>query len=229
MKSRRWILKLFTLLTSMIALSAHAIYLDSTIYEMPSNKSFISKSIYNDSHKQNLYSIAAVKIDKPGHGGEKSSQISEGELLFAPLSFSLAPKSFEFFKIFYRGPEDNKERYYRILFREMPVTLFMDRQNVKESEVVPVIAMDTILIVRPRKLDFKFTIDEQSGVLKNTGNTFFKVIVQKGCDSNDDEATMLYLLPGETWKSNKINMNNKKFIVAMRKYVRLGSGCFASD
>lgn len=37
---------------------------ESTIYEMPSDKSFISKRIYNDSQKQNLYSIGAVKIDK---------------------------------------------------------------------------------------------------------------------------------------------------------------------
>lgn len=53
---------------------------ESTIYEMPSDKSFISKRIYNDSQKQNVYSISAVKIDKPGPGGENRSAIAEGEL-----------------------------------------------------------------------------------------------------------------------------------------------------
>ena len=56
----------FIFLSGLAAFSAQAVYLESTIYEMPSDKSFISKRIYNDSQKQNLYSIGAVKIDKPG-------------------------------------------------------------------------------------------------------------------------------------------------------------------
>ena len=64
----RWV---FILLSGLTIFSAQAVYLESTIYEMPSDKSFISKRIYNDSQKQNLYSIGAVKIDKPGPGGEK--------------------------------------------------------------------------------------------------------------------------------------------------------------
>ncbi|MDL4474718.1 hypothetical protein QRZ32_23025 [Citrobacter braakii] len=97
----RWV---FILLSGLTIFSAQAVYLESTIYEMPSDKSFISKRIYNDSQKQNLYSIGAVKIDKPGPGGENRSAIAEGELLFTPLNFSLAPQASEFFKIFYRGP-----------------------------------------------------------------------------------------------------------------------------
>ena len=71
---------------------------ESTIYEMPSDKSFISKRIYNDSQKQNVYSISAVKIDKPGPGGENRSAIAEGELLFTPLRFSLASQASEFLR-----------------------------------------------------------------------------------------------------------------------------------
>ena len=95
----RWV---FILLSGLTAFSTQAVYLESTIYEMPSDKAFISKRIYNDSQKQNLYSIGAVKIDKPGPGGENRSAIAEGELLFTPLNFSLAPQASEFFKIFYR-------------------------------------------------------------------------------------------------------------------------------
>ncbi|POT58512.1 fimbrial protein [Citrobacter amalonaticus] len=227
MNFRRFVLRcVFTLLPGPIALSAHAVYLESTIYEMPSDKAFISKRIYNDSHKQNVYSIAAVKIDKPGPGGENRSAIAEGELLFTPLNFSLAPGASEFFKIFYRGPQDGKERYYRILFREMPVTLFTERSQGKGSEAVPVIAIDTILVVRPGKVKLDYTIDEKNGVLKNTGNTFFKIIVHQGCHSTDDEATMRYVLPGETWRSSELKTKNKKFIVALQKYIPVGEGCF---
>lgn len=176
---------------------------ESIIYEMPSDKSFISKRIYNDSQKQNLYSIGAVKIDKPGPGGENRSAIAEGELLFTPLNFSLAPQASEFFKIFYRGPQDDKERYYRILFREMPITLFTERNQGKGGQALPVIAMDTILVVRPRKMNLAYTIDEANGTLKNTGNTFLKSSYT-GCNSTDDEATMRYVLPGETSRSSEL-------------------------
>jgi len=216
-------------LAASVTFSAQAIYLESTIYDMPADKSFISKRIYNDGKRQNIYSISAVNIDRPGAGGEKRRAITDGELLFTPLNFSLAPASGEVFKIFYRGPQDDKERYYRILFREMPVTLLTDRQKGKESEAIPVIAMDTILVVRPRKLNFNYTLDEKSGILKNTGNTFFKVIVQDGCNSNDDDAKMLYLLPGETWHSPLLTQSNKKFIVALNKFIPAGEKCFENN
>ncbi|CBG89663.1 fimbria/pilus periplasmic chaperone [Citrobacter rodentium] len=219
-----WLKGVF-LMASMAVFSSHAVYLESTIFEIPVGKSFISKRIYNDSKQRNLYSMAAVKIDKPGPGGEKRSAISEGELLFTPLNFSLAPGQGEYFKIFYRGPADATERYYRILFREIPITLFTDRRHGKKGEAMPAIAIDTILIVRPRKTNLNFNVDEQKGVLKNTGNTFFKVIVHKGCHSSDDEAQIRYLLPGESWSSPALKANNKKFIVALQKYIPVGKGC----
>ncbi|WP_297121812.1 molecular chaperone [uncultured Enterobacter sp.] len=214
------------LLAALFLPRANAIYLDSTIYEMASDESFISKRIVNDGSKQNLYGIAAVKIDRPGAGGERRERIANGELLFAPLSFSLSPGSGEFFKIFYRGPEDDRERYYRILFREMPMLLFPEKRGGKKSEAVPVVAMETILVVRPRKISFSYSLDESRGVIKNTGNTFFKLILHKGCHSADDEAEMIYLLPGETFDSARLKGQNKKFIVAMKKYIPLGNACF---
>ncbi|MCF2001724.1 molecular chaperone, partial [Escherichia coli] len=62
--------------------------------------------------------------------------------------------------------------------------------------------------------------------LKNTGNTFFKIIVHLGCNSTDDEATMRYVLPGETWRSSELKSKNRKFIVALQKYIPVGQGCF---
>ena len=54
---------------ALFSLPARALYLDSTIFDMAADKSFISKRVFNDSHKQNIYSISAVKIDKPGLAG----------------------------------------------------------------------------------------------------------------------------------------------------------------
>lgn len=191
---------------------------ESTIYEMPSDKAFISKRIYNDSQKQNLYSIGAVKIDKPGPGGENRSAIAEGELLFTPLNFSPAPQASEFFKIFYRGPQDDKERYYRILFREMPITLFTERNQGKGGQALPVIAMDTILVVRPRNINLAYTIDEANGTLKNTGNTFLKSSYTKGAIQPMMKPPCVMCCRVKR-RSSELKTKNRKFIVALQKYI----------
>ena len=41
-----------------------------------------------------------------------------------------------------------------------------------------------------------------------------------------DEATMRYVLPGETWRSSELKTKNRKFIVALQKYIPVGQGCF---
>lgn len=56
--------------------------------------------------------------------------------------------------------------------------------------------MSTILIVRPRKTRFQYEINEATGTIKNTGNTYFRVILQKGCNGDDESSTQFYMLPG---------------------------------
>lgn len=222
-------MKLIVILLTLLAIylpSAYAVYLDSTVYVMPENKSFISMRIINNSQKSNIYTISAVGIDKPGRGGENSMPIKNGELLYAPLKLKINQDAQEFFKVFYRGSEDGKERYYRIVFRETPIVMTPYKDEGKETMIYPTIAMSTILIVRPRKLNFSYNLDEDNGILINNGNTFFKVIIQLGCQSNDDAATSFYILPGEKYINNKIGKGNKKFIVAFNKYIPLGSSCF---
>ncbi|CDL40816.1 CFA/I fimbrial chaperone [Citrobacter freundii] len=37
---------------------------------------------------------------------------------------------------------------------------------------------------------------------------------------------MRYVLPGETWRSSELKTKNRKFIVALQKYIPVGQGCF---
>jgi hypothetical protein len=93
---------------ALLSLSAHALYLDSTIYDMAADKPFMSKRIFNDSKKQNVYSISAVKIDKPGPGGERRESIKEGELLFARLISPLRRMPGSISKFFIAGRRTTK-------------------------------------------------------------------------------------------------------------------------
>lgn len=219
---------LLTLLALLSTSSTYAIYLDSTIFDMEEHQEFIARTMRNDTGHSNLYTISGWKIAKPGDGNEARVAGGEKELLWSPLRFVMQPDGQEFFKLFYRGPKDSVERYYRVVFTETPISVIPWRNEAGKTDVVPVVAMSSLLVVRPRNTQLKFTVDEASGTLRNTGNTYFRVILQRGCNGNDESSTQFYMLPGETWQGPEAKENNKKYIVALGRYHPLGNGCFSS-
>lgn len=86
--------------------------------------------------------------------------------------------------------------------------------------------MSTILVVRPRKVNLRYEADEKTGIIHNSGNTFFCVIIQKGCDGDDESSTQFYMLPGERYSAQAVKVNNRKFVVATGRYLPLGRACF---
>jgi hypothetical protein len=208
---------------------ASAVYFNSIIYDMDPGKSFMAKPVYNDTDRINFYTVSAYKIARPGNGQEASVKEDDKDLIWSPLKVTVQPKGKEYFKLYYRGPDDNTERYYRVIFKETPVTLFPFRATQKHMDVIPIVAMSTILVVRPRNISLKYDIDELNGVIKNTGNTFFRVILQKGCDGDDESSKQFYMLPGEMWSGPEAKASNRKFIVAQDRYHHLGKGCFNTD
>ncbi|WNN44563.1 MULTISPECIES: fimbrial biogenesis chaperone [Winslowiella] len=222
--------KLLLLLQFISGISASSVsqaaWFDSIIYDMDADQNFIARRVLNNTGSSKLYNVSAVRIDKPGVGGENASPLQQGELLYAPLKFFLEKNQSEFFKIYYKGPQDDRERYYRISYSETPLNL-VHKPDAKQAFLPqPVISMSTILIVRPRKINLSWHLDEQKGVLMNNGNTYFTVLIHKGCEANDNSATRINLLPGEHFSSHKLKDINKKFIVGLKKYMRLGKGCF---
>lgn len=210
---------------SVISHSALAIYFSSFIYEMMSDEDFIAKPIRNDTKNLSMYQISSFKIDKPGPSGEKKIYVKDRELIHTPLELKIEPNSSNFFKILYIGPKDNQERYYRVVFLETPLTAF---KNSKEDGTIffPTVSMSTILIVRPRKQILKYEVDEAKGIIKNTGNTFFRVIIHQGCEGTDEDATHFYMLPGETYQDESVKNTNRKFIIANKRYYQAGKMCF---
>lgn len=219
---------LLILLASLPATASYAIYLDSTIFDMEEHQDFIARTMRNDTGHSNLYTISGWKIAKPGDGNEARVAGGEKELLWSPLKFIMQPDGQEVFKLYYRGPKDDVERYYRVVFTETPISVIPWRHEKGKTDVIPVVAMSSLLVVRPRNTQLKFTIDEGSGTLRNTGNTYFRVILQRGCNGNDESSIQFYMLPGDVWKGAEAKGDNKKYIVALGKYHSLGKGCFNS-
>lgn len=205
---------------------AGAVYFNSLVFDMQPDEKFISRPMVNDTSRTNLYTVSAYKIDKPGKHGENRIDGGEMEVVYSPLKFTVQPDGKEYFKLYYRGPQDDIERYYRVVFKESPIQIFPFRNQNQNTDIIPVVSMSTFLVVRPRKAKLEFKIDEANGTIRNTGNTFFRVIIQKGCNGDDESSTQFYMLPGEEYRSPIAKANNKKFIVAMGRYQNLGEGCF---
>ncbi|WP_273839181.1 fimbrial protein [Providencia rettgeri] len=202
---------------------AQALYLSSDISALEPNKSFFSKSYINDTKKVNLYTFSAYQIDKPDNN-EKGKPIEEGEIIFTPLKKILLSGEQEYFKIFYRGKEDDKERYYKIVISETALDVDTDPALNQQSLFYPTVSLETYFVVRPKNIDFQYAMDANAGVLKNTGNTYFRVLVHENCEVSDDEQPLvLYLLPQQEFRNEVLKKKSRKYIVIFDKYHSIGN------
>ncbi|MFC0226662.1 fimbrial protein [Serratia aquatilis] len=206
---------------------AQAIYLSSGVFTLESGSSFFSRQFVNNTQNTNLYVISAYRINKPGVD-ERPLPVENGEILYTPLKKMVEPGGWEYFKIFYRGAADDRERYYRIVIKEIPANAIAIPNQSKMPLVTPTVALDTILVIRPRQMRFTYHYDPRSGQLKNTGNSYFRVMIHQSCDAKDDIAKVFNLLPGESYIGEDLRGQHRKFIIAFNKYIHLGEQCFES-
>ena len=202
--------------------NAFALYINSDISSMESGQAFFSKPYINDTKETNLYSFSAYQIDKPGNN-EQGRPINDGEILFTPLKKILLPGEQEFFKIFYQGKKDENERYYKITIRETPFDMKNDEEQKKRPLFYPTVSLETYFVVRPEKPDFKYDFSQKDGVLKNTGNTYFRVLLHEDCKlDNDSEPYVFYLLPNQEFKDIRLKKKSRVYIVIFDKYYQIG-------
>ena len=197
---------------------AQAISVGNLTFSLPAEADFASKRVVNNNKSARLYRIAVSAIDRPG-GSEVRSRPVDGELLFAPRQLVLQAGESEYFKFYYHGPRDNRERYYRVSFREIP-TRNLTRRSPTGGEVSmePVVVMDTILVVRPREVQFKWTVS-------NTGNTWFKLLIKPGCDSTEEEGDAWYLRPGDVVRQPALRQPGNHYLVYNDKFIKISDTC----
>lgn len=203
---------------------AQAISVGNLTFSLPAEADFASKRVVNNNKSARLYRIAVSAIDRPG-GSEVRSRPVDGELLFARQLVLQAGES-EYFKFYYHGPRDNRERYYRVSFREIP-TRNLTRRSPTGGEVSmePVVVMDTILVVRPREVQFKWSFDKVAGTVSNTGNTWFKLLIKPGCDSTEEEGDAWYLRPGDVVRQPALRQPGNHYLVYNDKFIKISDTC----
>ena len=216
---------LLTLSCLLAAPLAQAISVGNLTFSLPAEADFASKRVVNNNKSARLYRITVSAIDRPG-GSEVRSRPVDGELLFAPRQLALQAGESEYFKFYYPGPRDNRERYYRVSFREIP-TRNLTRRSPTGGEVSmePVVVMDTILVVRPREVQFKWSFDKAAGTVSNTGNTWFKLLIKPGCDSTEEEGDAWYLRPGDVVRQPALRQPGNHYLVYNDKFIKISDTC----
>ena len=204
---------------------AQAISVGNLTFSLPAEADFASKRLVNNNKSARLYRIAVSAIDRPG-GSDVRSRPVDGDLLFAPRQLVLQAGASEYFKFYYHGPRDNRERYYRVSFREIP-TRNLTRRSPTGGEVSmePVVVMDTILVVRPREVQFKWSFDKVAGTVSNTGNTWFKLLIKPGCDSTEEEGDAWYLRPGDVVRQPALRQPGNHYLVYNDKFIKISDTC----
>ena len=204
---------------------ANAIYVGNQTFSIDAESNMFAKLVINNNKSARLYRITIRAIDSPGIS-EVYSQPADGELLFAPRQMMLQSGESDFFKFYYHGPADDKERYYRVAFEEIPPQNRTSK-NANDSiiSMVPVIVMDTILVVRPREINFKWSLDHSKGEVANNGNTWFKALLKPGCGANEDASTTWYLRPGESLHSGHVKKAGEIFILYNDAFIKIHDEC----
>ncbi|MHA7848589.1 fimbrial biogenesis chaperone [Serratia sp. D1N4] len=205
--------------------TAMAINVGSLTFAMGQDKNFTAKRVLNNNKSARFYQVTIRAIDRPGEH-EINSRPADGELLFAPKQLTLQAGQAEYYKFFYRGPQDSRERYYRVSFREVPTPppAVLRRQKAG-ANLEPIVVMDTILVVRPREINFAYKLDPQRGILTNSGNTYFKLLLKPGCNSSDEEGNTFYLRPGDSLVNPAIKQQGEKFIIYSGRFISLDKSC----
>lgn len=202
-----------------------AISVGNLTFSLGAEESFAAKRVLNNNQSARLYQVSVVGIDRPG-GKEVRSRPADGELLFAPRQLTLQAREGEYFKFYYHGPQDNRERYYRVSFREIPTRNRVERNTAGAAvSIDPVVVVETILAVRPRQVDFKWAFDRQAGTVSNSGNTWFKLLIKPGCGATEEDGDAWYLRPGDVVRQAALRQPGDKYIIYNDQFIKISNDC----
>ncbi|EOB4239741.1 hypothetical protein ACIT1K_004877 [Raoultella planticola] len=183
---------------------------------MNSDASVLSKEIKNTTESGRLINIHVERLSSPLEGGSVIPMDSQDEVLLTPASLLLPAKSSDVIRFFYKGPADNKERYYRIVWFDQALS-DTQRDSARRSAVATASArIGTILVVAPRKADYRYQY--ANGTLVNTGNATLRILAYGPCLKPADGKECkenYYLMPGKERRFTRVNVADKKGRVAL--------------
>lgn len=183
---------------------------------MNSDSSVLSKEIKNTTDSGRLINIHMERLSSPLDGGNVIAMESQDEVLLTPASLLLPAKSSDVIRFFYKGPTDDRERYYRIVWFDQALS-DAQRNGAARSAVATASArIGTILVVAPRKVNYRYQY--ANGTLVNRGNATLRILAYGPCLKAADGKECkenYYLMPGKERRFTRVNVADKKGRVAL--------------
>ncbi|ATG15526.1 TPA: hypothetical protein ACS7XC_003485 [Providencia alcalifaciens] len=185
-----------------------------------SDEDSLAKEIENTVNTARLVNLTIEKIDSPLEGGKVIPVTDPNEILSTPANLILPGQAKDVFKIIYQGPKDDKERYYRLNWKDDPIGESGVTQSTKSASATTSATISTILVVAPRieKFNYQFTNSQVS----NIGNSSFRVVASGPCLPEKQKYSVdgicrerYYLMPHLAVKLQFVDINNKKSSVGI--------------
>lgn len=183
---------------------------------MNSDSSTLSKEIKNTTDSGRLINIHMERLSSPLDGGKVIPMDKQDEILLTPASLLLPAKASDVIRFFYKGPADDKERYYRIVWFDQALSDAQRNGSTRSAVATASARIGTILVVAPRKVKYRYQY--ANGTLTNTGNATLRILAYGPClkpaDGKDCKENY-FLMPGKERRFTRVNVADKKGRVAL--------------
>lgn len=193
---------------SLLPARTSALLLEDLNIDLNPEKQVRFVPLSNNGPRRSIYTLSMVQVSVPKAQGTES-EINDGSLMWSPQKLLLSPGERAGFKLYYSGPKDDRERYYRVTFTETPLAAVPLPSGNAQTRSDFRIAISAIVIVRPARLRFSYRITDSEII--NTGNSYFKYMAAQGCSKKYQQA--IYLAPGESWSFQPAERGAKKIVV----------------
>ncbi|XXD07148.1 hypothetical protein ACMYSN_13210 [Klebsiella sp. R445] len=183
---------------------------------MNSGSSVLSKEIKNTTESGRLINIHIERLSSPLEGASVIPMEVQGEVLLTPASLLLPAQSSDAIRFFYKGPADDKERYYRIVWFDQALSDAQRDSTTRSAVATASARIGTILVVAPRKVNFQYQY--ANGKLVNTGNATLRILAYGPCLKPADGKECkenYFLMPGKERRFTRVNVADKKGRVAL--------------
>ena len=183
---------------------------------MNSGSSTLSTEIKNTTDSGRLINIHMERLSSPLDGGKVIPMDKQDEILLTPASLLLPAKASDVIRFFYKGPADDKERYYRIVWFDQALSDAQRNGSTRSAVATASARIGTILVVAPRKANFRYQY--ANGTLVNTGNATLRILAYGPCLKPADGKECkenYFLMPGKERRFTRVNVADKKGRVAL--------------
>ncbi|VUT11737.1 hypothetical protein [Klebsiella spallanzanii] len=183
---------------------------------MTSETSTLSKEVKNTTDNGRLINIHMERLSSPLDSGKVIPMDKQGEVLLTPASLLLPAQASDVIRFFYKGPADDKERYYRIVWFDQALSDAQRNGSTRNAVATASARIGTILVVAPRKVNFRYEYSD--GMLVNTGNATLRILAYGPCLKAADGKECkenYFLMPGDKRRFTRVNVADKKGRVAL--------------